>query len=50
MSGAGFFGYCNLEKCEITFIGQGVPKCSEVNLYNYSLSWTDYCLYGTKFN
>ncbi|MGB9707552.1 MAG: hypothetical protein ACPL1D_02235, partial [Microgenomates group bacterium] len=32
-SGAGFFAYCDLKKCEVTFVGQGVPKCSEVNPY-----------------
>ncbi|GAB4218766.1 MAG: hypothetical protein Fur009_1510 [Candidatus Microgenomates bacterium] len=43
-SGAGFFAYCNLQKCEVTFVGQEVPKCSEVNPYGYPLSWADYCL------
>jgi hypothetical protein len=43
-SGAGFFAYCDLEKCEVTFVGQEVPKCSEVNPYGYPLSWADYCM------
>lgn len=43
-SGAGFFSYCDLQKCEVTFVGQEVPKCSEVNPYGYPLSWADYCV------
>lgn len=42
--GAGFFAYCDLEKCEVTFVGQEVPKCSEVNPYGYPLDWADYCI------
>lgn len=42
--GAGFFAYCDLEKCEVTFVGQEVPKCSEVNPYGYPLDWADYCV------
>ncbi|MCX7881061.1 MAG: hypothetical protein N2482_00920 [Patescibacteria group bacterium] len=44
ISGAGFFAYCDLEKCEVTYVGQGVPKCSQVNPYNYPLNWADYCV------
>ncbi|MDH7476075.1 MAG: hypothetical protein QHH09_01220 [Microgenomates group bacterium] len=43
-SGAGFFSYCDLQKCEVTFVGQEVPKCSEVNPYGYPLSWADCCV------
>lgn len=42
--GANFFAYCNLQKCEVTFVGQKVPKCNEVNPYGYPLSWADYCI------
>jgi len=28
----------------ITFIGQGVPDCTQVNPYHYPLSWSDYCM------
>lgn len=42
--GAGFFAYCDLEKCEVTFVGQEVPKCSEVNPFGYPLDWADYCV------
>jgi hypothetical protein len=42
--GAGFFAYCDLEKCEVTFVGQEVPKCSEVNPYSYPREWADYCI------
>ena len=42
--GAGFFAYCDLEKCEVTFVGQEIPKCSEVNPYSYPREWADYCI------
>lgn len=42
--GAGFFAYCDFQKCEVTFVGQEVPKCSEINPYGYPLDWADYCL------
>ena len=44
IGGAGFFGYVDHQGVHITYSGQGVPKCSEVNPYDYPLSWADYCL------
>ncbi len=44
MGGAGFFGVINEEGVNITYVGQGVPRCSEVNPYGYPLSWADYCV------
>ena len=45
--GAGWFAAKNQNtqnKWKVTYIGQGVPKCTEVNPYNYPTSWADYCL------
>lgn len=45
--GAGWFAakkQNTQNKWKVTYIGQGVPKCTEVNPYNYPTSWADYCL------
>ncbi len=44
ISGAGFFGYIDSQGVHITYVGQGVPECSQVNPYGYPLSWADYCV------
>ncbi len=44
IGGAGFFGYIDTQGVHITYTGQGVPDCSQVNPYGYPLSWVDYCL------
>ena len=45
--GAGWFAAKNQStqnKWVVTYNGQGVPYCSEVNPYNYPISWADYCI------
>jgi cytoskeletal protein RodZ len=42
--GAAFFAVVDENGTKVTFAGQGVPACSEVNPYNYPLSWADYCV------
>ncbi len=45
--GAGWFAAKNQNtqnKWKVTYVGQGVPKCTEVNPYNYPTPWADYCL------
>jgi len=44
MGGAAFFALVNAQGVQVTFVGQGVPRCDEVNPYGYPLSWADYCL------
>ena len=47
VGGAGWFAAKNQNtqnKWRVTYVGQGVPECSEVNPYNYPTSWADYCL------
>ena len=44
ISGAGWFAHKSNGVWTITYVGQGVPKCSEVNPYGYPVSWADYCL------
>jgi len=44
IGGAGFFALVDAQGVQVTFVGQGVPLCSEVNPYDYPLSWADYCL------
>ncbi len=44
IGGGGFFGYIDHQGVHITYTGQGVPQCSEVDPYGYPLSWADYCL------
>ena len=44
MGGAGFFAIVNASGVKVTYAGQGVPQCSEVNPYGYPLSWADYCV------
>ena len=44
MGGAGFFAVVNDQGIKVTYVGQGVPECSEVNPYGYPTSWADYCL------
>lgn len=46
MSGAGFFAVADLNGVTVTYVGQGVPECSEVNPYGYPTSWADYCMSG----
>lgn len=46
MGGAGFFAVADVDGVTVTYAGQGVPDCSEVNPYNYPLSWADYCMDG----
>jgi len=43
-SGAGFFAVVDSHGTQVTYTGQGVPKCSEVDPYGYPTSWADYCL------
>ena len=43
MGGAGFLGYIDNTGVHITYAGQGVPECKDVNPYNYPTSWADYC-------
>ncbi len=44
MGGAAFFAVVDAGGVKVTFTGQGVPQCSEVNPYGYPLSWVDYCV------
>ena len=44
MGGAGFFAAVDNRGVKVTYTGQGVPKCSEVNPYGYPKSWADYCI------
>ena len=44
MGGAGFFAVVDVNGVTVTYAGQGVPQCSEVNPYGYPLSWVDYCV------
>ncbi len=44
MAGAGWFATKNNNTWTVTYVGQGVPQCSEVNPYNYPISWVDYCI------
>ncbi len=44
IGGAGWFAHKSNGVWTITYVGQGVPKCSEVNPYGYPVSWADYCL------
>jgi len=40
---AGFFAAKDMEGVRIvTFVGQGVPTCDEVNPYGYPTAWADY--------
>ena len=44
MGGAAFFAVVDQGGVKITFTGQGVPNCAEVNPYGYPISWVDYCV------
>lgn len=44
MGGAGFFAVVDENGVKVTYVGQGVPACDEVNQYGYPLSWADYCI------
>lgn len=45
--GAGFFAAKDMEGVWIvTYVGQGVPECDEVNPYGYPTTWADYCMEG----
>jgi len=44
MGGGGFFAVVSTGGVNVTYTGQGVPLCSEVNPYGYPLSWADYCI------
>lgn len=46
MSGAGFFAVADANGVTVTYVGQGVPDCSDVNPYGYPTSWADYCMSG----
>jgi hypothetical protein len=42
---AGFFAAKDMEGAWIvTFVGQGVSTCDEVNPYGYPKDWADYCI------
>lgn len=44
MGGAAFFAVVDETGVRVTFAGQGVPQCSEVDPYGYPFSWADYCV------
>jgi len=44
MGGAAFFAVVDENGVQVTYAGQGVPECSEVNPYGYPTSWADYCV------
>lgn len=44
MGGAGFFAVADTSGVTVTYAGQGVPDCTEVNPYGYPVSWADYCM------
>jgi hypothetical protein len=44
IGGAAFFAVVDQNGVKVTFTGQGVPQCSEVNPYGYPISWADYCV------
>ncbi|MCD6225618.1 hypothetical protein J7J95_00850 [bacterium] len=44
MGGAAFFAVVDENGVKVTYAGQGVPLCSEVNPHDYPLSWADYCV------
>jgi len=44
MGGALFFAVVDKDGVKVTFAGNGVPLCSEVEPYGYPLSWADYCI------
>ncbi len=44
MDGAEFFAVVDKNGINITFVGQGVPDCKDVNPYGYPKSWMDYCI------
>ncbi len=44
MGGAGFFAVVDQTGVQVTYVGQGVPQCTEVNPYGYPKSWADYCM------
>ena len=44
ISGAAWFAAKSSNTWQVTFVGQGVPECSQVNPYNYPTSWADYCI------
>jgi len=44
MGGAAFFAVVDENGVKVTFAGQGVPECSEVNPYDYPTTWADYCV------
>lgn len=46
MGGAGFFAAKVSGDWMITYVGQGVPACDEVNPYGYPTTWADYCIQG----
>jgi hypothetical protein len=46
MGGAAFFAVVDKNGVTVTFTGQGVPQCSEVNPYGYPVAWVDYCVDG----
>ena len=44
MGGAMFFAVVDKDGVKVTYAGNGVPLCSEVNPYGYPKSWADYCV------
>ncbi len=44
MGGAMFFAIVDKDGVKVTYAGNGVPLCSEVNPYGYPKSWADYCV------
>ncbi len=44
VSGAGWFAVITTAGVNVTYVGQGVPECSEVNPFGYPTSWADYCM------
>jgi hypothetical protein len=46
-SGAGYFAVKDTQGVwVVTYVGQGVPECDEVDPYGYPTSWADACLQG----
>ncbi len=44
ISGAGWFAGKVNGTWVVAFIGQGVPKCSEIQAYNFPTSWISHCV------
>ncbi len=42
--GGGFFAVVDENGVKVTYSGQGVPECKDIDPYGYPKSWADYCL------